>query len=705
MQQNISNIVYRPHIDGLRGIAIIAVVLYHAKLLKVTGGYVGVDVFFVISGFLITSIILRELRAGSFSLIEFWEKRVRRIIPALFLVMCTTFLAAYLFLLYPEDYHHFGKAVVAQSLFVSNMFFMQSDNYFDQPTHYSPLLHTWTLSVEEQFYIFFPVIIILLLWLIKRTRNYFLLGETLKSLGQDRNRNNEVVLLFAILLISAFSFFLNIWLIDIHPQAQFSNLTLQKFFPNTTFATAGFFLLPPRLWELGLGALIALFAINIRSNIRGEILGFIGLFAVFMAIFVFDDRSFFPGMRALLPTLGAAAFIIANENKLRISGRLLSYPQLVWIGLISYSLYLWHWPILVFARVISHTPISTLSMMGLLLMTVVISWISFRYIETPIIRKTWIVTRKNTFILGILALSLMMAGGEFIQRSVSQRTSRIPSAGLKILLTNEEGKSRSGVCFPSVEDKGEYQGLCRIGNNKGTKADFILWGDSHADAMVPLFVELGWRYGAQGSVFALADCAPVIGTMQKDASSCEAQNKLAMRYIRDHHVMKIFLVARWNHYVMEGANKIPTAFLNIGGLPSDQPIERAQTFEKYFIPMVTELAREGREVYIIKQAPEQFTYDPRTEFYRTVRTGEFQLAGTKVKDDTIYGSLSSSVIEKLNTKAHVKIIEPASVLCKNGICDLMSEGNLLYRDENHLSVPGVMKLEPLFQSAFESVYP
>jgi peptidoglycan/LPS O-acetylase OafA/YrhL len=159
------NLAYRPHIDGLRAIAIIAVVLWHANLLGVTGGYVGVDVFFVISGFLITSIIARDLRGGTFSLIGFWERRVRRIIPALVIVMCFCAVASYFLMLYPSDYHHFGIALIAQSMFASNILFMLTTNYFDQSANFSPLLHTWSLSVEEQFYILFPFVVLISLWL------------------------------------------------------------------------------------------------------------------------------------------------------------------------------------------------------------------------------------------------------------------------------------------------------------------------------------------------------------------------------------------------------------------------------------------------------------------------------------------------------------------------------------------------------------
>ncbi len=154
-------IAYRPHIDGLRGLSIIIMILYHAKFFGDTGGFVGVDIFLVISGFLITSIIVRDLKAGTFSLLNFWERRIRRIIPPLFVVMVFTIIFGFMFLLYPQDYHHLGTSVVAQSAFVSNILFTLTNNYFDQTSKFSPLLHTWTLSLEEQFYLIYPFLILL----------------------------------------------------------------------------------------------------------------------------------------------------------------------------------------------------------------------------------------------------------------------------------------------------------------------------------------------------------------------------------------------------------------------------------------------------------------------------------------------------------------------------------------------------------------
>ena len=370
-----TRIRYRPYIDGLRGIAIIAVVLNHAKL-GLSGGFIGVDVFFVISGFLISSIIIRDLRAGTFSMRGFWERRIRRIFPALFTVMLCSILAAYFLVLYPPDYHHFGATVTAQSAFLSNVLFTLTDNYFDQTSRYSPLLHTWSLSVEEQFYVLFPLLVVACVWCTRslaRTRA----SDTLP-------RGNSRILIVSVFALVALSFALNIWFINIKAATAFAVPFLpQKIFFQSSYATAGFYLLFSRAWELGVGILAALLSLSIESPILAEAVSGLGIGAICISALFFNDATPYPGVAALLPVLGALGVIVGNEPRLTKTGALLTFPALIWIGLISYSLYLWHWPIFVFANLASPAPLSQLAMLGLIIISVALAWISYTYIETP----------------------------------------------------------------------------------------------------------------------------------------------------------------------------------------------------------------------------------------------------------------------------------------------------------------------------------
>ncbi|MCB5200694.1 acyltransferase, partial [Loktanella sp. TSTF-M6] len=302
---------YRRDIDGLRTLAVVPVVLGHAGLGLFAGGFVGVDVFFVISGFLITGILVRELEQGRFSLIDFYERRARRILPALFVVLAAC-IVVFWFLLLPQHYVVIGKAGIASLLFSSNIYFFRIDSaYFANATSMQPLLHTWSLAVEEQFYIVFPV----LLWLIAAWR-----------------RTSRTLLIAG---LSLASFALAVWMVPRHP-------------------VAAFYLTPTRVWELGLGALLALGAFPaLRHRLLAELVAAAGLVAIAWAVFTLDKTDPFPGLNALAPCLGAVAIIWAGQSQITLTGRLLSTRGMVGIGLMSYSLYLVHWPVLVAARILT----------------------------------------------------------------------------------------------------------------------------------------------------------------------------------------------------------------------------------------------------------------------------------------------------------------------------------------------------------------
>lgn len=224
---------YRPDIDGLRAVAVIAVLLFHLKISGFAGGYIGVDVFFVISGFLITSILLRDLQRGKFSLIEFWKRRIRRIFPVLFFVMLATAMASYFFILFPTDYSTFSQSLVAQSLFLINIFFMRTGSYFAAPAETAPLLHTWSLAIEEQFYIVFPVLLFVLFTALKR---YLLTTLTITTIA---------------------SFMYSVWLVNIAPDQAFSLPFIPHVWGGATNLSAGFYFPLARFWELLAGALLA----------------------------------------------------------------------------------------------------------------------------------------------------------------------------------------------------------------------------------------------------------------------------------------------------------------------------------------------------------------------------------------------------------------------------------------------------------------
>lgn len=331
---------YRADIDGLRAIAILPVVFFHAGFGFAQGGFVGVDVFFVISGYLITSLVHREMLAGEFSLARFYERRVRRLFPALFAMLSACAVVA-AWLLLPQDLRYFGGSLFATTLFSSNIFFWLEAGYFDVAAERKPLLHTWSLAVEEQFYLLFPFFLLLVLRYLPR---------------------RLVAVIGAVTVVSL--------------------LTSEWMLRNSD--SAAFYLAPFRAWELGLGASLALIAPRTRHDNRyAEAFAWLGLALISASVAAFSWQTPFPGLHALVPAVGAALVIWSGSRASTHAARILSARPLVFTGLISYSLYLWHWPLLVFARHFAIRELTAAERLGVLLASVVLAMASWRYIERP----------------------------------------------------------------------------------------------------------------------------------------------------------------------------------------------------------------------------------------------------------------------------------------------------------------------------------
>lgn len=364
---------YRREIDGLRAVAVIPIILFHAGFEFFSGGFVGVDVFFVISGYLITTIILAEKEQGKFSVINFYDRRARRILPALFFVMAISLPFAW-FLLKPNDLKDFSQSLTAVSLLSSNILFWLESGYFATESELKPLLHTWSLAVEEQFYVFFP----LYLMVVWRYRKRWILGSI-------------IVLGFISILL-----------------AQWGGVNK----PSATF-----FLLPTRAWELMVGATTAFFLLYGRSlnelvsghKLLNEALGAIGLILICYAVVVFDETIPFPSFYALIPTVGTALIILFSSAETN-AGKLLGRKSLVGIGLISYSAYLWHQPIFAFARHYSVNELTVWPLIILIVLTFVLAYMSWLFIEKPF-RNKRVISRKSIFVFSIVGSTVFVTIG------------------------------------------------------------------------------------------------------------------------------------------------------------------------------------------------------------------------------------------------------------------------------------------------------
>lgn len=358
---------YRAEIDGLRAVAIIPVVFFHAGFSIFSGGYVGVDVFFVISGYLIASIILREQEKDLFTLASFYERRARRILPALMLMVLLSMFAAW-FLLLPSELIDFGGSIISVGVFVSNIFFAQQSNYFAPSAEFIPLLHTWSLAVEEQFYLVFPVFMSFTIAWLKRHR----------------------ILILSLLAVVSFVYCEWAW----------------RNTPETNF-----FLTFSRAWELLAGIFCAFYLQNAKqaNQLLAQVGSIIGLCLVVYSVCFFSKEIPFPSFYTLVPVVGSVLMILyANPNTL--AGKFLSLPIFVGIGLISYSAYLWHQPLFVFTRINSFEELSKIELLGLSLLAFICAYISWRWVEKPFRNRNWL-SRSRVLWLALLCTVVLITLG------------------------------------------------------------------------------------------------------------------------------------------------------------------------------------------------------------------------------------------------------------------------------------------------------
>ena len=356
---------YRPEIDGLRALAVIPVILFHAGFELFSGGFVGVDVFFVISGYLITTILIEDIESQRFSLVNFYERRARRILPALFFVMLVCIPFAWI-LLSNEMLYKFGGGLIGVSLFASNVVFWQQQGYFDDSTELNPILHTWSLAVEEQYYVFFPIFL-MLTWRFGKSRVFWM-----------------------IVVMSAVSLMLSEWGWRNKP-------------------TANFYLSPTRAWELFAGS-IAAFIVQRNGVQKNNLLAFLGLATIVFSIFFYDENTPFPSVYALVPVLGVVIFILYADKE-TLTAKLLSTKAFVGIGLLSYSAYLWHQPIFAFMRIYKNeSSIGYFVASILIIVTFVFAYVSWKFIESPF-RDRKLIKRYPMFAISFISLVAMFALG------------------------------------------------------------------------------------------------------------------------------------------------------------------------------------------------------------------------------------------------------------------------------------------------------
>jgi len=656
---------YLPFIDGLRAVAVLGVICFHANLAGLTGGYVGVDVFFVLSGFLISNLIDSRLRSKTFSFAHFYERRARRILPALILTgLLSALTAAFLFV--PHDLRAFSSSLWGTAFFYSNVLFEQATGYFAAPSSTMPLLHTWSLAVEEQFYLFFPPLL-------------FAIHGVLRN--SPRARWAVIFVLFAVSLCAGI-------LLVRQDQAR------------------AFYLLPPRAWELLAGALIALAPSRAAlSRPVAELMSVLGAACIGLSFICYDRATVFPGGAALLPCLGTVMIIVSNLGNATLLGALLAQRWLVYLGLISYGLYLYHWPILTFTRYFLDHELSPMQTASALSATVGLAVLSFHCIEAPIRYRTILKSRAQVFAAatgGLLAIGLLGIVGV----NMNGFPSRFSGAALQYA-QGEDDRWPWAKCMPEAE-RLTADSVCRVGA-PGSKPAFLVWGDSHAAALAPGVDARAKTLGLSGWVIGYSRCPSLVGAapIRHTAGDfpCAAIAEKVLGLIRDQHIRHVLLVSRWDTYISgwERGGTETTQDLTISYTEGGVAYKGDAAMRRSLEETVRRLQAMDIDIWVLEQVPPQLVAVP-SALAKAVFLGR-DLASLRRPYAEIESrrAPAEAIFAELRRSGDVSFLDPAEKFCPNrGPCLIAAEGHSLYEDNNHLTVFGARwsrdMLDPFFSS-------
>lgn len=645
---------YRHEIDGLRAIAILPIFIFHLDKEILPGGYLGVDIFFVISGYLITSIILKDI--NQFSIIHFFNRRVRRILPPLLVLLILTYIF-FSFILINEDYKEFKNSIFSSSFFYSNFFFWRNSGYFEVTSELKPLLHTWSLSIEEQFYLVFPLII-LFLFKITKNKNKFL--------------NWFFITVLIVILLS----FLSIYFLP--------------FLKNTSF-----FLTHSRVWELLIGSLSAILIQKYNFNKYSFFLRYkfdYIFFILLVSLFFIDSNDYHPGLITLLATILVSFLIYLSESSLYLK-KILTNKFLIFIGLMSYSLYLYHWPIIVFMKYFTFIDFNSLDVKIISIFLIfTLSYLSFEFIEKPF-RSEQIINSKKLIIFLLLFITFPLL---------------IANTGQSKLLFFDNSYYPLNNSFDRLDKKNvKFDDYVDIENShingEIIEPNFLIFGDSHAYSALPVFMKISKDIGINGYFTGKAGCLPFLGLkfnrdIYQNETGCENLNQKTYQFIKNNkNIKKIIFIARYDMYLSGGYSKDDYIYHYIDEyFAKYNDSQLLDSFEKSFLKTLDMYDQLGVKVYLLQQVPLQ-KIDPKKFYFHS------KLISKNEEDVTnlIYKySVPKYIVSDLS-KNYVKIFEKYSskfTLIKvlddfcNEICLIGNSSQSYYYDNDHLSIYGSYKM-------------
>jgi peptidoglycan/LPS O-acetylase OafA/YrhL len=664
---------YRSEIDGLRAFSVLSVVAFHAFPHLLTGGFIGVDVFFVISGYLITSHIFEKLGRGEFSLTDFYGRRIRRIFPALILVMVCS-LALGWFSLFADEYAQLGKHVASGAAFITNFILANESGYFDQAAHAKPMLHLWSLAIEEQFYIIWPVV----LWLAWKMK-FNLLAITI--------------------LVAALSFYLNLHYVENNP-------------------TETFYWPVGRFWELLSGSILAWLLLHksdalshlklridkflariISSNkVEGNdsttsnLMSFVGLLLLAYGVIRINGGLPFPSAWTLIPVLGAVLVIASGPNAW-FNRIFLMNPIAVWFGLISYPLYLWHWPILSFLRIFdgSENQISNELIISGIILSIFLSWLTYKFIERPL--RFQLPKNKTT---PSLLVSLLVTGligfAIYTKEGFPDRYGVTPQRGV-ILFEEYPHPRKNSNCHDVYSDLSGEVWSCLL--SKSDLADVAIIGDSHAQQYYQSFA----KHLPNKSVLniSMPGCLPFVSD-ELINKFCSNHDKILSFLKSQKSIKEIYLTGYWS-YLAAGFK-----FGNFEGqrVADDLNDSNVESFVRNGRKVIAELIDSNKHVTIIRDIPD-LIFKPMaclnitSDYLSKLRVNTINFDGITVGDSCVidkkkFTQRNQPFDDLLNIFISdfpsVSVLDPKEILCEDGKCWVFKNGLPLYYDSDHLTIEG-----------------
>ena len=659
---------YRADIDGLRAVAVIFVIMYHFFPSLAPGGFVGVDIFFVISGYLITSIIIKDIDDDSFNIVGFYKRRIKRIFPALSIVLIFCLVVGW-FVLFVDEYRQLGKHIMLGAGFLSNIMLYREGGYFDISSNLKPLLHLWSLGIEEQFYLLWPVLLILL-----------------------KNKTNLRAIVLWLLLFG--SLYINISSVDTSPRASFY-LPQARFWELVIGGILAYILYEKKLFPVQFNRVLNYVNSVFKNNIN--ILSIVGLFLLIYSVIFLSKDLAYPGYYATIPILGSV-LLIASSPDAWINQNILSRKNIVLIGLISFPLYLWHWPLLYFSRIVYGNNLSISLKLTLIIVSLILAWATYNFIERRIKRSS-----SNNMIISLISVMflIMLMGTAAFKMSIDLR---IPDVFQNIAAAKTNPHAPRGwgddyIISPSY-----------IGD--GNEIEILFFGDSHIEQYYPIAKKYLKSMGNNKKIafITAGGCPPLPSVDRLDSSKpyrCDDFYEQVIGFAKDNKVNKIVLGGFWDRYLIGSFDDKTVKPILYSTISKTKKVIQlnSDTSDQIFLKLqknLAELNSFGTKIYIVLPTPSSKFLSPDfilKDFDRVHINNNIAPVATGIKTEEVRKFIApiNHIFYNMSKNVDMTLIDPVDYLCDESLCSNLRDGGAIYLDADHLSGTFVGFIDEVFR--------